>query len=85
LIDFGKLAVVDFAGLLEEMIALVAEDAEALGCVAEIEGLRGLIATGTSADRQRAVYHDAVEAGDDSGAAMRAVVQSLIEEYHADL
>ena len=85
LIDFGKLAVVDFAQLLEEMIALVAEDAEALGCMAEIEGLRGLIATGTSADRQRAVYRDAIEAGDDTGAALRAVVQSLIDEYHADL
>ena len=85
LIDFGRLEVVDFATLMTELIEVVAEDAEALGCTAEIEALRSLPDTGTSADRQRIVYADAVEAGDDSDGAMRAVVRSLIEEFHADL
>ena len=85
LIDFGRLEVVDFATLMTELIEVVAEDAEALGCTAEIEALRSLPDTGTSADRQRIVYADAVEAGDDVDGAMRAVVRSLIEEFHADL
>ena len=85
LIDFGRLEVVDFATLMTELIEVVAEDAEALGCTAEIEALRSLPVTGTSADRQRIVYADAVEAGDDGDGAMRAVVRSLIEEFHADL
>ncbi|MCW3780793.1 carboxylate-amine ligase [Defluviimonas salinarum] len=85
LIDFGRLEVVDFPVLLDELVALVAEDAEALGCTAEIEALRDLLETGTSADRQRAVRTDAIEAGDDEAGAMRAVVRSLIEEFHADL
>ncbi len=85
LIDFGRLEVIDFPTLMDELIETVAEDAEVLGCTAEIEALRGLLDTGTSADRQRAVFADAVEAGDDGPAAMRAVVHSLIEEFHHDL
>ncbi len=85
LIDFGRLEVVEFGVLLDELIALVAEDAEALGCMAEVEALRGVLDTGTSADRQRAVRTDAIEAEDDEPAALRAVVRSLIEEFHADL
>ncbi len=85
LIDFGRLEVIDFPTLMDELIETVAEDAEVLGCTAEIEALRGLLDTGTSADRQRAVFADAVEAGDDEPAAMRAVVHSLIEEFHHDL
>lgn len=85
LIDFGPLEVVEFPTLIDEMIALVAEDAEVLGCAAEIEALRRLPATGTSSDRQRAVRIDALEADEDEFAAMRAVVAHLIEEFHADL
>ncbi|OYX41791.1 MAG: carboxylate-amine ligase [Rhodobacterales bacterium 32-67-9] len=85
LIDFGRLEVVDFATLLDDMIDLVAEDAEMLGCTAEIEALRRLPETGTSSDRQRTVRIGALEAGDDDHAAMRAVVAHLIEEFHADL
>ncbi|GAB4386101.1 carboxylate-amine ligase [Albidovulum sp.] len=85
LIDFGRLEVVDFPVLLDELIELVAEDAEALGCRAEIEALRSLPETGTSADRQRAVRADAIEADDTPEEALRAVVRSLIEEFEADL
>ncbi|MDI3338016.1 carboxylate-amine ligase [Defluviimonas aestuarii] len=85
LIDFGRLEVVGFPTLMDELIEVVAEDAGVLGCTAEIEALRDLLDTGTSADRQRIVHADAVEAGDDGPAAMRAVVHSLIEEFHHDL
>ena len=63
LLDLGRKRIVPFAELLEEMIELVREDAEALGCVAEIEGLRGIIERGTSAHRQIAVYEGALAAG----------------------
>ncbi|WP_347313255.1 carboxylate-amine ligase [Defluviimonas sp. SAOS-178_SWC] len=85
LIDFGRLEVTDFATLLDEMIDLVTEDADALGCSAEIEALRQITATGTSSDRQRAVRIEALEAEADETAAMRAVALHLIEEFHADL
>ncbi|QQA44492.1 carboxylate-amine ligase [Pelagovum pacificum] len=85
LIDFGRHEIVPVPALLEELIELVAEDAEALGCVAEVEATRDIIRGGTSADRQRAVYKDAEAAGEDRDGRMRAVVRHLIEEYHADL
>ncbi len=84
LIDFGRGAVVPIPELVDELIALTAEDAEALGCEAEIARLREM-ATETSADRQRTVYDGTREAGGDHGAAMRSVVQHLIDEFHVDL
>ncbi len=84
LIDFGRGAVVPIPELVDELIALTAEDAEALGCEAEIARLREM-ATETSADRQRKVYDGTREAGGDHGAAMRSVVQHLIDEFHVDL
>ncbi|MGB3315591.1 MAG: carboxylate-amine ligase [Albidovulum sp.] len=83
LIDFGRLELVGFSALMNELIELVAEDADVLGCTAEIETLRTL--PDTSADRQRLVHANAIEAGEDGASAMRAVVRSLIDEFHADL
>ena len=85
LIDFGRRAVVPMAELLEELIELVAEDGEALGCRAEIEGARDILKHGTSSTRQRLVYQDAIQAGDSHDEALRAVTRHLIEEFHADL
>ncbi|MCI2398819.1 carboxylate-amine ligase [Aliiroseovarius subalbicans] len=85
LIDFGKREVIDFPYLLEEMIDLVREDAEALGCVEEVEGARAIIVSGTSADRQRSVFRDSVQADKPVEEALRDVVRHLIEEFHADL
>ncbi|PWE30439.1 carboxylate-amine ligase [Maritimibacter sp. 55A14] len=85
LIDFGRHEVVPYAELLEEMIALVAEDADALDCMAEVDAARDILVSGTSAERQRAVYAKAVEAGEEHESAQRAVVRSLVEEFSADL
>jgi glutamate---cysteine ligase / carboxylate-amine ligase len=68
---------VPFKVLLDEMIQLVAEDADDLGCTAEIEHLRRIVAEGTSADRQRATYKAAIDAGLDHDDALRAVVDYL--------
>jgi carboxylate-amine ligase len=85
LIDFGRGAVVPYAELLDEMIELVAEDAEALGCTAEIEATRDIIAKGNSSVRQRAVHQAARDGGASEAEAMDAVVQSLIAEFAMDL
>lgn len=80
LIDFGLSTQVPFADLIEELIELVAEDAEELGCLDELLHVRTIVVRGTSAHRQLATYRDAVESGASEEAAARAVVDFLIEE-----
>ncbi|MEP2781030.1 MAG: carboxylate-amine ligase [Pseudoruegeria sp.] len=85
LIDFGKREIISMHDLVEEMLLLVEEDADALGCTAEMENLRRIIKDGTSADRQRAVFNQAKTSGKDSENALKSVVEHLIEEFHEDL
>jgi carboxylate-amine ligase len=85
LVDFGKGEVVPFADLLEEIIALTREDAEALGCVAEVERARDIVRRGTSAHRQLAILGAEGEAGRPREEALRKVVDWLIEETVAGL
>jgi len=85
LIDFGRGEIVPVPALLEELIDLVAEDADALGCMAELEATRDILQGGTSSERQRAVRDAAEAEGQDHDSQMRAVVRHLIEEFHADL
>ncbi|WP_300519047.1 carboxylate-amine ligase [Aliiroseovarius sp.] len=85
LIDFGRREVVDFAALVDELIELLREDAEALGCLAEVENARNILVTGTSADRQRAVFNDSIQAEKSVEEALRDVARHLVEEFHADL
>ena len=80
LIDFGKGDLVPFADLLDELIDLVSEDAQRLGCVAEVAHTRTIAAQGTSADRQCRVFAEAVENGADRREALDAVVDFLIAE-----
>ncbi len=85
LIDFVKKELVDCAYLLEELVDLVREDAEVLGCIKEVEAARAIVVSGTSADRQRRAFEDGIQAGDSRENALKAVVRHLIEEFHADL
>ncbi|PIE06939.1 MAG: carboxylate-amine ligase [Rhodobacterales bacterium] len=85
LIDLGQRALVPFSDLVEELIDLLHEDAEALGCVAEVEGARQIIRDGNSADRQRRVYADAIEADLPVDEALRSVVRHLMAEFHEGL
>ena len=85
LIDFGRGEVVPFAELLEEMIEEIAEDADALGCMSEVEAARDILQRGNSAQRQRAVRAGELEVSGDEVKAMAAVTRSLIEEFTADL
>ena len=85
LVDFGRGAVVDYSDLLEEMIELCAEDAEALGCAAEVQHARRIIARGTSAHWQVRTYRDAIAGGATEHEALQAVVDMLIEETMYDI
>lgn len=85
LVDFGRGELVPFAELVEEIIELVREDAEELGCLAEVEHARTIIARGTSAHRQLATFRDAMESGASEAEAGKAVVDFLITETVAGL
>ncbi len=80
LVDFGRGAIVPYADLLEEILALIDQDARHFGCLAEVAHAREILARGTSAHRQLAVYAEALAAGAGRGDALSAVVDWLIEE-----
>jgi carboxylate-amine ligase len=73
---------VPFPDQLEAVLTQVAEDAEVLGCAAEVEMARTIVARGTSADQQMRVYDEvrASGAGASSRAALNAVVDWLAVE-----
>ena len=66
--------------MLAELLDLIEEDAEYFGCTAEVERARGILAEGTSAHRQLAIWNEAQAAGADSASALRTVVDWLTEE-----
>ncbi|MFP3921737.1 MAG: carboxylate-amine ligase [Dichotomicrobium sp.] len=80
MIDFGRGEIVGFSDLMEELLELIGEDADALGMRAEVENVHTILARGTSADRQLAVYNAARASGMDERHAQNAVVDRLIEE-----
>jgi glutamate---cysteine ligase / carboxylate-amine ligase len=85
LLDLARGELVPFPQLLEEMIALLREDALALGCLAELEHARTIVARGTSAHRQVRVYNDAKARGASEREALVAVVDWLVQETAANL
>jgi len=85
LIDFGKGEIVPCSDLLEELIQMTAEDAEALGCTEEIHHCRRIVERGTSAHRQLAIYSEAIEKGATPHEATCSVVDMLIAETVRDL
>lgn len=85
LVDFGVGQQVPFAELMEEIIELVAEDAEALNCVAEVRHARDIAMHGTSADRQLATWRAEREAGTEPAEAMKKVVAELVSDTSAGL
>lgn len=85
LIDFGKMQLVPFAQLAEELVALVWDEAVGFGCQEEVEGVRRILEQGTSADRQLGVYAAATAAGADHDEALTAVVDMLIADTQEGL
>jgi carboxylate-amine ligase len=80
LVDFGKGAIVPYAELLDEILILVDQDARHFGCVDEVLHAREIIARGTSAHRQLAVFEEALSADASYDDALAAVVDWLIAE-----
>src|SRR5687768_12684193 len=74
LLDLARGELVPFADLLEELLALVREDAIALDCLAQTEHARTLLKRGTSAHQQMDVYQAARSQGATDGEALSAVV-----------
>ena len=81
LIDHGRSEMAPMADLMEELIELIGEDAERLGCAEELAHVRAITRNGNSADRQRANYRAAIDAGAESHEACVAVVDGLIAEF----
>jgi glutamate---cysteine ligase / carboxylate-amine ligase len=77
LIDEESGAAVPVGEHLERTLALVAEDADALGCVAEAAAARAIVALGTSADRQVAAFAAARARGLADSDALCAVIDWL--------
>lgn len=65
------------ADAMEDMVQLVAEDADALGCRAETEHARRILRRGTSADIQLAIYRNARHKGLARSESVRAVAEWL--------
>jgi carboxylate-amine ligase len=80
LLDLAKSEIVPCSDLVEEILAITATDAEALGCEAEVAHVREIFRRGTSAHRQMAIFQEATERGADKKAALREVVAFLIDE-----
>ena len=80
LIDFGKVALVPYAELIEEILEFIRPDAEHLNCVAEIDRARKIIRDGTSAHHQLKQFDAAIAAGATRQEALHAVVDWLIEQ-----
>jgi carboxylate-amine ligase len=80
LFDFGKGELVAFRDLVDELIVLLREDAEALGSTAELEHARAIVARGTSADRQVECFERLMEQGASREEALKGLVDHLIGE-----
>jgi carboxylate-amine ligase len=80
LLDLAKGALIPCGDLLDELLELVREDAEALDCVRDVEWTRQIMARGTSAHRQVAVHSKALAEGASEREALNAVVDWLIAE-----
>ena len=78
LLDLAKGVVVPFEELLDELLELIAEDAEALGCVDELAHIRTIVQRGTSAHRQINTFEESQAAGDSTEEGLRKVVDTLI-------
>jgi glutamate---cysteine ligase / carboxylate-amine ligase len=80
LLDLGRGAIVPHEENLGELIELVREDSDALGCTAEVEHAWKILERGTSAHRQVATYERAIAAGAAPREALEAVVDMLIQD-----
>ncbi len=80
LVDFEAGTIVPVVDQLDQLIETVREDADELGCLAELQALREIPRRGTSAHRQIRNHDQALASGTSSEEALTGVVDMLIEE-----
>ena len=85
LIDFGVTQTVPYPDLLDEILELIAEDADRLDCTEEVAHTRTILQRGTSADNQLRVFNAAKAAGKSDSETFKEVVDWLITATVADL
>jgi len=85
LIDFGQWKVIPYEELLDELLTMIAPDADRLGCLIEVMHARTILQRGTSADQQITIYQKAMAMGKEHHAALQDVVDWLIEESQVGL
>lgn len=79
MVDFGRQESVPFHFLMEELLEILDDVIDDLGCREEVEHVRTILARGTSADRQLKVYRE--HGGDNNREeALNAVVDFLVQE-----
>src|SRR3546814_6565724 len=81
LVDFGKGVVTPYKNLLEEILALTHDHAEALGCLQEAGFAREILRRGTSAHRQLEVFSQARYDGADKQEIGRASCRERVCQY----
>jgi carboxylate-amine ligase len=80
IVDPQTLAATSVAKELATLARILGDDADALGCREEFDRWQTILATGTAADRQIAIYDEARAAGASRMVALRAVMSWLIAE-----
>ncbi|MCJ2052320.1 carboxylate-amine ligase [Methylobacterium sp. J-070] len=80
LIDETQARTVPVPAMVDALLNLIAEDAAALGCAAEVAHAKVIALNGSSADGQIAAYDAALERGADDDEALRDVVDWLARE-----
>ena len=63
-----------------ELVDMLRDDADALGCEAALARIPSIISEGNSADRQEDVYRQAILDGADNREALQKVVDLVIAE-----
>lgn len=77
---FGEQATSDVPAAARRLVAMLHEHAAALDCLSEVERVEAILAHGTSADRQLAIYDAALAEGCGDGKALTKVKAWLQEE-----
>ena len=71
---------IDVEDLVIELVDMLRDDADALGCEAALARIPSIISEGNSADRQEDVYRQAILDGADNREALQKVVDLVIAE-----